>query len=650
MLYTLSPCIAITAVNETRRVVVLLIKPTHYDDDGFPYRFLRGVLPSNSLAVLYALTRDALDRILPAHIAREIHVLEDGIERHAQQLGRLLRRFPEQGTQLIVAMVGVQTAQFPRACDLIDRWQKRGAVCAIGGFHVSGSISMMLDGISDPRRAAIPCPHTMPPELQRLMNRGVVLFSGEAEDLWADALSDILAGHHKALYRGGSPSLAEAPLPAYPTGYFDRSFATVIATFDTSRGCPFLCSFCSVINVHGRRSRCRSPSAILATVKDLCRKNKKATFFFTDDNFARSPVWEELLDGLIALRHGGCDIRFMIQADLACHKIPRFLEKLAAAGCNQIFMGVESVNPVNLSAVCKRQNNVWEYARMWDACHALGIAVHAGYIIGFPADTPQSIARDVETLKALGADQASFFILTPIPGSEDHARMTAEGVPIDPDFGKQDSFHPVVAHPMMTRTEWRTAYENAWRQFYCNTHMLAALKRCKTHSARIGLLCNYFWYRWSVLAEGTHPMIAGFYRLRPYRDRRTGAPHIPYWRYSLSEAWRHMRYAGRLLAEFFRFQYLVFEAEYGASGVEKAEEERSGLFRRIGGWFRRTFGKTASRKWLNDFWQRYAGKRWQLLWNPLPHVKALPCAVTECVYALRFAAWLPALVRAMTSQ
>lgn len=649
MLYTLSPCIAPSVTDVIRRVAVVLIKPTHYDDDGFPYRFLRGVLPSNSLAVLHTLTRTALDRILPPHTAREIHVLEDGIGRHAQQLGRLLRRFPEQGTQLIVAMVGVQTAQFPRACDLIDRWQKRGAVCAIGGFHVSGSISMMLDGISDPRRPAIPCPRTMPPELQTLMDKGVVVFSGEAEDLWASALSDIVAGHPKAFYRGGSPSLAAAPLPAYPAGYFDRSFATVIATFDTSRGCPFLCSFCSVINVHGRRSRCRNPAAILSTVRDLCAKHGKATFFFTDDNFARSPLWEELLDGLIALRSGGCDCRFMIQADLACHKIPRFLEKLAAAGCNQIFMGVESVNPVNLSAVGKRQNHVEEYARMWDACHALGIAVHAGYIIGFPADTPESIARDVETLKALGSDQASFFILTPIPGSEDHARMTAEGTPIDPDFGKQDSFHPVIDHPRMTRAAWRAAYENAWRQFYCHAHMLTALRRCKTRSARIGLLCNYFWYRWSVLAEGTHPMIAGFYRLRPYGDRRPGAERLPYRQYLLSEVWRHVRYAGRLLAEFFRFQYLVFETEYEASVAEKAEA-RPGLLRHVGGWFRRTFGKAASRKWLNDFWQRYAGKRWQLLWNPLPHVKAIPCAVTECVYALRFAAWLPELVRAMTAQ
>ncbi|OGJ64563.1 hypothetical protein A3E47_03065 [Candidatus Peribacteria bacterium RIFCSPHIGHO2_12_FULL_54_10] len=630
------------------RIVVVLMKPTHYDEDGFPYRFLRGVLPSNSLAVMYALTRDALDRILPAHIAREIHVLEDGIERHARQLERLRQRFPEQGTQLIVAMVGVQTAQFPRACDLIDRWQKRGAVCAIGGFHVSGSVATMFDGINDRRRTAIPCPHVMPSELQTLMDNGVVVFAGEAEDLWTEALRDIIAGSPKALYRGGSPTLATAPLPEYPPGYFSGSFVTKIRTFDIGRGCPFLCSFCSVINVHGRLSRCRSPDTILTAVQHLCLKDGKATFFFTDVNFVRSPVWEEILDGLIALRKNGCDVSFMVQADLACHKIPRFLAKLGQAGCSQIFMGVESVNPENLLAVGKRQNNVAEYEHMLRACHDHGIAVHAGYIIGFPADTSASVAHDVETLKALGVDQASFFILTPIPGSEDHARMVATGRVIDPDFNEQDSFHPVFEHPLMTRAEWFAAYGRAWRQFYSIPHMLAALGRCLTRTARFYLLINYFWYRWSVVTEGAHPMLSGFYRIRPYRDRRPGAPYLPYRRYCMSEVWRHMRYVGRFFAEFFRFQYLVFESEYAALPTE-VQEKWAGPLRGVTDWFRRTFCVAASRKWLNGFWRTYAGKRWQLLWNPFPHVKAIPFALTEIIYALRFAARLPKFVRMTTA-
>src|SRR3989344_4609762 len=111
------------------RIVVVLIKPTHYDNNGFPYRYWRGVLPSNSLAAMYALTNEALAHIVPGEIATEVYMLEDGIHRQANELKELMQRFPQEGTKLIVCMVAVQTAQFPRACDLIRRWQGVGAVC-----------------------------------------------------------------------------------------------------------------------------------------------------------------------------------------------------------------------------------------------------------------------------------------------------------------------------------------------------------------------------------------------------------------------------------------------------------------------------------------------------------------------------------------
>ena len=171
-----------------KRVVVVLIKPTSYDDDGYPFRFLRGVLPSNSLAIMYALTRDALAKALPSSVEVEIYAYEDAIKNHAGKLKRLMARFPEEGTKLIVGMVAVQSAQFPRACDLLDRWQSHGAACVIGGFHVSGSISTMLDGIDDPKRPAIPSPHTMPSEIQELSDKGVIMFHAEAEEQWAGVL------------------------------------------------------------------------------------------------------------------------------------------------------------------------------------------------------------------------------------------------------------------------------------------------------------------------------------------------------------------------------------------------------------------------------------------------------------------------------
>ncbi len=640
-----------TPESDLRRVVVVLIKPTSYDDDGFPYRFLRGVLPSNTLAVMNALTKDALKKLVPEDIATEVYMYEDGIKSQARMLDRLAARFPEEGTRLIVGMAAVQTAQFPRACDLMDFWRSRGATCVIGGFHVSGSISTLLDGVDDPQRPNIPSPHQMPPEIQALMDKGVVVFHGEAEDSWIGALTGILQGHPEPLYRGGRPALEDAPLPEYPDEYFDGNFATRIGTFDTGRGCPFECSFCTIINVQGRKSRYRSPEAIVASVKELCERKGSASFFFTDDNFARNPLWKKVLAGLIELRRAGHEIDFMIEADLACHKMKDFLPMLAEAGCSQIFMGVESMNPKNLEDANKWQNRIEDFERLWKACHDLGIMVHAGYIIGFPHDTPESVAQDVETLFNLGADQASFFILTPLPGSEDHVRAAMAEVKMDPDFSKYDSFHPITEHPRMSGSQWMATYQSAWRRFYRVSHMIGALKRCKTRDARMNLLRNFIWYRWSFATEGTHPMIAGFYRFRDYADRRPGSKPLSYPLHLLRETWRHVRYVGRFFAEFYRFQHVFFEIEC-APVIAENQERLSEHLRGVADWARRTFGKTMTRQWLNRFWLDYARQRWHLLFNPWTyrwHLYMIPHALTEVIYTLRFARRLKNMVKATTT-
>ena len=98
----------------------------------------------------------------------------------------------------------------------------------------------------------------------------------------------------------------------------------------------------------------------------------------------------------------------MVEADLVAWKIPQFVELLAEAGCNQVFMGVETVRQETLNAARKRQNKVRDYAEMCARYHEFGIVCHAGYILGFPTDTPQTIAEDIETLKGIGFDQVSF--------------------------------------------------------------------------------------------------------------------------------------------------------------------------------------------------------------------------------------------------
>src|SRR3974377_1032383 len=125
---------------------------------------------------------------------------------------------------------------------------------------------------------------------------------------------------------------------------------------------------------------------------------------------------------MIQLRVGeGLKIGFTIQVDTLCHRIPNFIEKAAQAGVRRVFIGLENINPDNLLAAKKRQNKITEYRAMLQKWRNHGAITYAGYILGFPADTKQSILRDIEIIKReLQIDILEFFFLTPRRGWEDN--------------------------------------------------------------------------------------------------------------------------------------------------------------------------------------------------------------------------------------
>lgn len=635
------------------RVEVVLIKPTHYDDDGFPYCFARGVLPSNTLAVVGDLVEQALTRVVPKGVSFRVRMFDETTRRGLRG-HRALERSPrlwKEGVKVVVGLVGVQSSQFPRACDLISRWREKGAVCVIGGPHVSGTIATMLDGISDKDRRDVPCPGIMPPEIDALTRSGVVVFEGEAEasadggSVLQEMLRDILSNRQKSLYRGGRPDITDTPLPKYS---FEQlgGYVTSMDTLGDGRGCPHKCSFCSVINFQGRKIRGRDPRTVVARVEEVCRRRGKARFFLVDDNVGRNPKREQLLAGLKDLRRQGRDLSFMVQVDLESLGWPGFIEDLAEAGCGHVFVGVESLNDGNLEATRKRHNRAVDYQAVWAKCHERGVTVHASYMIGMPRDAARSVRQEIDQLFKLGADMMSLYICQPVPGSEDHARLFCAGDLKEVDLNAFDGAHPVIDHPNMSRQELADLFRSSWMRFYRVPNMVTALKRFKDKGDRQRLLCAYMWYRWAMRAEKTHAMIAGLYRVRPYRERRPISPGLSYGRYLSQEAWRRLRYLGLFLAEFYVFQHVYLETEF----APKLAEQRGRMAGRVNGfrdWWRLTFGDIMTRGWLNNFWVWYGRNRWKLLvpWHWWKHLVAAPHALSEVVYTIRFGALFRQLVK-----
>jgi radical SAM superfamily enzyme YgiQ (UPF0313 family) len=437
----------------------------------------------------------------------------------------------------------VQTNQYPRGRDLALQFRRAGFPVLFGGFHVSGypDSRVFLEGC------------------------GISTVVGEAETIWGDILDDYLRGALQPSYsvsegiraKTGSgeitvPLITEAQLPAINDPYLRRFASPNMTTVDTSRGCPFTCSYCSVKNVMGRTMRARDPQAVVRWIRDAAEHHGIDSLFIVDDDFFRSPSWEPILEGMAEYRRQGGKLTFMMQVDAEAaafdelkpgekpssqrQKCERFLRLSAEAGCYSAFVGFETFNPQNLLAVTKVQNLEKEHRQRKDGAaadvalqavkekyrrvcrnwHRHGVAVHCGYMIGFPFDGPESGRQSAEWLLDVGVDLASFFIVTPLPGTEDHDKAVREGAIADWDFNQYDSQHMVSFHPRMTPAEVETAYREAYLTFYSTSNTLRSILTWHrvpglSREARDAMVRQRLYYYYSYRA-GRHPMLGGIWK------------------------------------------------------------------------------------------------------------------------------------------
>jgi radical SAM superfamily enzyme YgiQ (UPF0313 family) len=490
---------------------LVMIKPSHYDDDGYVIQWVKSVMPSNTLATLYGLGLDCAERrVLGDDVDIELTGYDETNTRiRPEKIASMIR---DAGGLGLVGLIGVQSNQYPRALDIARRFRELDIPVCIGGFHVSGCLAMLPE---------------ITPDLQEALDMGVTLFAGEAEGRLETLLQDAYHGRMPPTYNylNDLPTLPGSPVPFLPADRIARTIGRQ-TTLDAGRGCPFLCSFCTIINVQGRKSRSRS----VGDIEKLVRVNLAQgirSFFITDDNFARNQDWESIFDRMIQLREEeGLPIKFIIQVDTMCHKIPGFMEKSRRAGVTRVFIGMESINPDALKGAGKGQNRITEYRVMLQAWQQAGVTTYAGYILGFPTDTPETIVRDIEIIqRELPVDLLEFFILTPLPGSADHKKLYEEGVPLALDLNNYDTVHVAMEHPKMSESEWYRAYHLAWETYYSLSHVETLLRRAKrrgfnVRNMKMKVLSFYGLYKF----EGLHPLEGGLFRRKYRRDRRPGLP------------------------------------------------------------------------------------------------------------------------------
>jgi radical SAM superfamily enzyme YgiQ (UPF0313 family) len=296
-----------------------------------------------------------------------------------------------------------------------------------------------------------------------LQGRGAAIAQCEAELVWPAILADAARGELAALYgaeRRWQERLA-APVVSPPSRRDLTRYVLPMLGIYPARGCPYSCNFCSVIKIAGHRIRSQPIATTMATLRAAKRAGVRLVFF-TSDNFNKYPEVEELLEAMVEER---IRLPFFVQCDAQIERQPKLVALLARAGCFQMFVGAESFSIEALRAAHKFHNTPARYAEIVRLCREHRISSHFSNIIGFPTDTEESIQDHLATLKRLAPDLASFYILTPIPGTEQYDAFLASGWITEPNLDRFDGTCATWRHPNLAPGRLTGLLFHCYRKF-----------------------------------------------------------------------------------------------------------------------------------------------------------------------------------------
>jgi hypothetical protein len=470
------------------RVVVL--KPSKYAGDGYVERFRRGFMPNATVAYMRSLTPAAGG---PA--AREVIAVDEYVHTDLDYLS-LLRRDP--GRRTLLALVGVQSHQLHRALDLAAYALANGVECCVVGG-----------------------PHPMTCDTSMLQGRGVSFAVAEAERVWPEILRDAAAGELRPVYGGERRWQQELDADSVPVleppsrRDLSRYVVRMLGVYP-ARGCPFTCNFCSVIKIAGRQVRSQPLAVTLATLR-AAKAAGVSYIMFTSDNFNKVPEVTALLEAMLEER---LELPFFAQCDAQIYRQEELVAQMARAGCFQMFVGVESFRRTALAEAHKLQNQPQHYARIVELCRVHGITSHFSNILGFPDDTVAGIAEHLRALQALRPDVASFYILTPIPGTEQYDDFLRQELITETNLDRFDGATLNWRHPRLSADDLERELFRCYREYNSGAAVaarLARLARLPRDFRAAGRLASVFGYAvQSRLAarRRTHPMAGGIARVR----------------------------------------------------------------------------------------------------------------------------------------
>jgi radical SAM superfamily enzyme YgiQ (UPF0313 family) len=302
---------------------------------------------------------------------------------------------------------------------------------------------------------------------------------GEAEDLIATLARDLEAGEARQVYQAAErPEMERSPLPDLSLIKMNR-YSTM--TVQYSRGCPFNCEFCDIIEIYGRRPRTKAVSQVLAELDQLRRAGWRASVFLVDDNFiGNKKRAKEMLTAMVEWgRIHGFPFRFCTEAPLNLGDEPELLEFMKEARFTSVFLGIETPDEHTLIANHKLQNTRRDLLASVEAIQQYGIEVMGGFILGFDTDREDVFDRMVQFIQKSAIPVGMVGLLQAMPGTQLFRRMWKEGRILNAGDGNNTDCK-LNFRPRMETARLVEGYRSVLRRIYS----------CDAYYERVKLLLN----------------------------------------------------------------------------------------------------------------------------------------------------------------
>jgi radical SAM superfamily enzyme YgiQ (UPF0313 family) len=384
---------------------------------------------------------------------------------------------PYDTTDADLVALSAKTSCVTHAYEVAARFQARGIPVVLGGIHAS-----------------------LRPE-EALAHVDYVIL-GEAEKTWPRFLAQFRRGDApRKTDAEDFPPLDEVPIPAWSR---IASEQFLFHQIQTTRGCPFMCRFCSVPDISGNTFRFKPVDSVVEEIRALPRagllKDRMKALYFVDDNFiSRVRYTKELLRALVPLYDAGELGEWSAETTLNVAADEELLDLFVAAGCSTLIIGFESIHQATLEAMDKKVNFCLTYQEAIQRIHRRGLSIVGNFIVGFDTDTIAVFKEIVDFVEEHTILYPFFSILTPMPGTKLHDEYLAAGRLDHLDWAQYDTRHVVFEPRHMSRAELLDGYIWMYTEAYASTRALDRLERYwRCYRKRSSSLAENVFIKWRL--------------------------------------------------------------------------------------------------------------------------------------------------------